>query len=152
MKLVRRVLSKEQRRFIKFCIVGASGVPVNLACTWLGYHAIFFSIARENVRAGAAYLFGIAISIFTNFLLNDVWTWCDRQQVRTGAALGRLMRFYLVSSLAAVLQFAAAMGLKVWLQMHFLLAQLAGIALGTAINFLINNLWTFREKQAGEDP
>lgn len=142
LKLVRRILSKEQRRFIKFCIVGASGVPVNLVCAWVGYQTLFSSLA-ESYRAGAAYLLGIVVSIFTNFLLNDIWTWRDRQRGASGF-LVRLLRFYLVSSLAAVIQFGMAMGLKVGLELHFLLSQLAGIALATAINFVINNLWTFR--------
>ena len=141
LRLIRRLFSKEQRRFIKFCIVGASGVPVNLLCTWVGYHALFSDI-NESWRKGAAFLFGIVISIFTNFLLNDLWTWGDRDKTQRGF-FGRLLRFYLVSSVAAALQFGVAMALSVWLKVGYLLAQLAGIALATMINFVVNNLWTF---------
>jgi dolichol-phosphate mannosyltransferase len=147
LRLIRRVFSKEQRRFIKFCIVGGSGVPVNLLCTWIGYHAVFAAL-EQTWRRAAAYLLGIGISIFTNFLLNDLWTWRDREKATRGF-LGRVARFYLVSSVAAALQFGVAMGLSEGLGLHYLLAQLAGIALATAINFLVNNLWTFRGKGEG---
>jgi dolichol-phosphate mannosyltransferase len=144
--LVRRIFSKEQRRFIKFCIVGASGIPVNLGCTWLAYHWLFFAL-DETMRKGAASLFGIALSILTNFLLNDLWTWRDRQKATRGF-VGRMLRFYLVSSVAALIQWGAAMALALGLDLHLLLAQLAGIALATGVNFLFNNLWTFRKAKS----
>lgn len=147
--LLRRLLSKEQRRFIKFCVVGASGVPVNLLCTWFGYHFLFFNLPEINRKAGA-YLLGIIISIFTNFLLNDIWTWKDRDKVQRGF-LGRMLRFYLVCAAASLIQFGTAMGLSVGLHLHYLLAQLIGIALATVINFLVNNLWTFRARSKTPD-
>jgi len=140
------VLSKEQRRFIKFCLVGASGVPVNLLCTWLGYQTLFTSFGGET-RKAAAFLLGILVSIFTNFLLNDVWTWRDREKLRgRGHLLGRLGRFYLVCSAASAIQFGTAMAFSIWLHLHYLIAQLFGIALATAVNFVINNAWTFRSR------
>jgi len=145
---IRRILSKEQRRFIKFCLVGGSGVPVNLLCSYLGYQLIFADLSPAGRNAGA-YILGILISIFTNFLLNDVWTWRDRAKVHRGFA-GRLLRFYLVCSLASGIQFGLAMGLSLGLELHYMLAQIAGIALATAVNFVVNNVWTFRDKQKGD--
>jgi dolichol-phosphate mannosyltransferase len=150
LKLIRRILSKEQRRFLKFCMVGASGVPVNLLCTWLGYRFIF-AHTRPEIRNAGAFLLGIIISIFTNFLLNDVWTWRDRDKVR-GNVLGRLARFYLVCSLASIIQFGTAMALTLWLHFHYLISQLFGIALATAVNFVVNNAWTFRAKPQAPPP
>jgi len=144
LKIVRRVLSKEQRRFLKFCLVGASGVPVNLLVTWLGYGYVFSAFGGE-ARKAAAYLLGIFVSIFTNFLLNDVWTWRDREKARV-SFVGRLLRFYLVCSVASVIQFGTAMAMSGWLHLHYLLAQLAGIAVATAVNFVVNNAWTFRNR------
>ena len=141
LRLLRRLLSKEQRRFIKFCLVGGSGVPVNLVLTWVGYRLLFAGLGGEARKA--AYVVGILVSILTNFLLNDLWTWKDRHKAE-GHFVGRLLRFYLVSSVAALLQFGTAMGLGVWLHLHYLIAQLCGIAVATAVNFVINNAWTFR--------
>lgn len=142
---MQRLLSPERRRFIKFCVVGASGVPVNLACTWFGYH-VLFTLQSDELRKAFSFLLGIAVSIFTNFVLNDLWTWKDREKAASGGFLGRMARFYLVSAVGASLQFGTAMGLSVWLGVHYLLAQAAGIALATAVNYAANNLWTFRGK------
>jgi len=142
LSLVRRIFSKEQRRFLKFCIVGGSGVPVNLLFTWLGYQFLFVRFGHE-VRNGAAFVLGIIVSIFTNFLLNDFWTWRDREK-HTGHFLGRMGRFYLVCSVASLIQFGTAMALTLWLHLHYLVSQLVGIALATVVNFVVNNAWTFR--------
>lgn len=140
--LLRRLLSKEQRRFIKFCVVGGSGVPVNLLVTWLTYTYAFSSLG-EDLRKALCYIAGIAVSIFTNFLLNDLWTWRDRE--KTGSSfVGRLVRFYMVCAVAAVLQFGAAMLLS--RIMHYLLSQFFGIALATVVNYVVNNLWTYRRR------
>jgi dolichol-phosphate mannosyltransferase len=144
LSLVRRIFSKEQRRFLKFCIVGGSGVPVNLVFTWLGYRFLFAGFGHE-VRNGAAFVLGIIVSIFTNFLLNDLWTWRDREKL-TGRFVGRLARFYLVCSVASLIQFGTAMALTLWLHLHYLVSQLVGIALATAVNFVVNNAWTFRSR------
>jgi dolichol-phosphate mannosyltransferase len=150
LRLIRRLLSKEQRRFVKFCLVGASGVPVNLLCTWAGHDLLFPHLGEEG-RQAAASLFGIVVSIFTNFLLNDLWTWKDREK-RPGHVFGRLLRFYLVCSLASGIQFGTAMALTVWVRLHYLLAQLVGIVLAMAVNFVANNAWTFRSQRSQDRP
>ena len=128
---------------MKFCFVGASGVPVNLLFTWVGY-SFLFATAEMAWRTALASLLGILVSIFTNFVLNDLWTWADRDKVTLGIG-SRLARFYLVSAVAAVVQFAAAMSLVEALGLHYLIAQLSGIAVAMVLNYVANNFWTFRE-------
>jgi dolichol-phosphate mannosyltransferase len=141
--LARRVLTKSHRRFIKFCIVGASGVFVNLGFVWLGQRFLFPDL--ETVwRNGASFLLGVMVATFSNFLLDDSWTWGDRDKTRHGF-ISRMLRFYLVSSLAIGIQWLVAMTLSsFWLTIHYQLAQLAGIAAATGLNFVANNIWTFR--------
>ena len=143
-KFVRQHLSKEQRRFLKFCVVGASGVPVNLIFMWVGYNWIFYSVA-ESLRVPCASGFGFMVSVLTNFLLNDLWTWRDRPKDKGGFAW-RLLRFYLVSSAGGAIQIACTTGLS-HVGLHYMLAQLCGIALATAINYVVNNVWTFGDKK-----
>ena len=151
MNALRRILHRfntpGQRRVIKFCVVGASDVPVNLAVSWRG-HSLLFASMSKNYREAASFLCGIAVSIFTNFVLNDMWTWGDNRADADHGFLGRLGRFYLVCSMAAGIQFGVAISLSRGLALHYLLSQLAGIALATAVNYAVNNLWTFRNKDA----
>ncbi len=68
--------SAEQRRrsvveFIKFCAVGGSGVGVNLG--------IYALLTRWlNIDPAVASPIAIEISLLTNFLLNERWTFVER--------------------------------------------------------------------------
>ncbi len=143
--LLAKVLSPERRRFIKFCVVGGSGVAVNLAFVWVGIQ--LFSAQEEAARDALASALGIFVSVFTNFLINDYWTWGDRPKgKRKRDFVARCARYYLASALAVALQYGVAMALTRAAGLHLMLAQLIGIALGTVVNYAINNLWTFRDR------
>ena len=146
--LIRRWFSKEQRRFLKFCLVGASGVPVNLLLVWVGFNYIFVS-ASGRLQVTLASALGFLVSVFTNFLLNYIWTWADRPKGSSGF-FSRCARFYLVCSVGGILQVSAS-NMVTWLggqSAHMaLLGQLCGIGLATVINYLVNNFWTFRKKK-----
>mgnify|MGYP003889173931 CR=1 FL=1 len=42
------------------------------------------------------------------------------------------------------------MGLRFALEMNLYLAQAVGIGLGTVVNYVVNNLWTFRDRGTPE--
>lgn len=155
---LRSHMTKDQRRFVKFVFVGASGVPVNLCTVAVTTHVLAGVLAPGH-RDTVAYLAGIIVSIFTNFLLNNAWTWGDRTARDRGRFLSRLLRFYVVSSVAAAVQFFTSVGLSAMMRrtetftvalrgefrLYHVLAPLIGILLGLGINFTANHLWTFRK-------
>ncbi len=143
---VRERLTQEQRRFVKFCVVGASGVVVNLVFLYLAL-AMLPSSMSQAMQHGVASAVGIFVSVFTNFIINDVWTWGDRDKgSRKRDFLGRAAVYYVASAAAVGLQWGIAMATSEWLGWNIYLGQLAGIAAGTVVNYVINNLWTFRDK------
>jgi len=159
MAFLRAHLTKDQRRFVKFVVVGTSGVPVNLGIVFL-VTATCTTLMTAGVRDTLAYLLGIVVSIFTNFLLNSFWTWGDRTARDPSGFLRRLAKFYLVSAIAAGVQFATSVVISSLMRqsdsctvalygeyrLYHLLAPLAGIVLGLFINFVANNLWTFKRQ------
>jgi dolichol-phosphate mannosyltransferase len=152
-RLADRFLTQEQKRFVKFGIVGSSGVVVNLCFVWLALQGLAsFAVdcgdgcIGSGTEQAIASAVGILVSVFTNFLLNDVWTWGDRQKgVGVGSFVFRVLRYYLASALAIAIQYGAAIALVQGWEANIYVGQLGGIALGTVVNFLINNIWTFRE-------
>jgi len=93
------------------------------------------------------------VAILTNFLLNDAWTWRDRRKAAGGAGfLVRLGQYYLVASVAGVVQWSLLKLLTESAGLHFLLSNLLGVIAGLAINFVVNNLWTFRDRAASPAP
>lgn len=153
----RFFLTKEQRRFVKFALVGGSGVLVNLGVVWL----VGLLVVAEGPRIDRiAILSGILVSIFTNFLINDAWTWGDRQKNGVAHWFQRCAFFYVTNGLAAGLQFAVSISVLPWLAFDVAplgidpaairapLASLIGIAIATPLNYMVNNLLTFRERGA----
>ncbi len=144
-------------RLLKFALVGGSGVVVNLGI----FHLTLLLLAPvpfDAWRNAIAYTLGIVVSIFTNFLLNDTWTWGDRAKGHHVRALfARLGRYYLTCALSGAVQLGVSFGsFYLWFQHHPLLiigrdvgpslAALAGILAGIAINLPVSHYWTFKDE------
>lgn len=142
-------------RFFRFCVVGGSGVVVNLAV--LRLMMFLLPAGWGNWQHRTAMAWAIVVSIFTNFLLNDLWTWGDREKGGARQWLQRLAKFYVVSAAAAVVQWGAALLLYERDALAFITdaifrlytAQAIAIVLAMGINFTMNHLWTFRRKRTG---
>ncbi|MEZ4470682.1 MAG: GtrA family protein [bacterium] len=81
-------------RFVKFAAVGASGVVVNL-----GALALFRAFDLKSTVASAL---AIQVSILSNFIINDRWTFRGHDGGRS--TLHRALRFQAVSLVGAVMQ------------------------------------------------
>ena len=157
-EVVRRLISPEKRRVIKFAVVGTSGVVVNLAVVALLGPMLLAAFAGGEAGARVAFFCGIAVSIFTNFLMNDRWTWRDRHKGKGLAWFQRLGEFYLAASVAATVQFFIASSLRAVLvfesgvlfvpaaQLSLLTPMVVAILIATPLNYVVNHFWTFRDR------
>jgi dolichol-phosphate mannosyltransferase len=134
-RLMRR--RGELTRFVKFCLVGASGVLVNMGLLWL-----------LTEFAGLFYLVSAAISIessiISNFMLNDVFTFPDRRARGVKNLLRRLLKFNIVSLAGLGINMAVLWLLTDILGVYYLLSNLCGIALATLWNYIVNFWWTWK--------
>ncbi len=146
-------------RFIKFGIVGGSGVFVNL-----GIYALLtrvFGLGDELTGRYVSYALSVEISIITNFILNDIWTFSDRG--RENSLPVRFVRFHVVSFLGALINWGIFAVLN-WLlesgrivligdvallgksfNVDDLVAGCIGIIGAMMWNFFANLLWTWKE-------
>jgi dolichol-phosphate mannosyltransferase len=149
-------------RFVKFGIVGGSGVVVNLGIYFLFTRGLGWqeSLLGKNL----SYLLSVEVSILTNFLLNDFWTFADRRQADRWRT--RFFRFHVVSlvgmavnwGIFAALNWLIASGrlelmgnLSLWgwhANVDDLIAACLGIIGAMAWNFLANLLWTWRGEKS----
>ena len=81
---------------IKFGVVGGTGVFVNLGCL-----ALILSTGMNDAFASAI---AIEVSIVSNFVLNDRWTFKVQASQQAQSWLNRALRFQLVSMVGASLQ------------------------------------------------
>lgn len=125
-------------RFIKFGIVGGSGIMVNMGGLWFFTEIVGFYYLVSSVLA-------IALAMISNFIWNDLWTWRDRGAPGVKAYLTRMAKFILVSSIAAYIgNLGILWALTHFFHIYYLISNLIGIAVGTALNYSVNNFWTFR--------
>lgn len=130
-----RFLSKAGR----FYTVGASGLLINYIASLL------FNTFAPNLWFLYSTIIGILISMTSNFFLNKIWTFEDRNfdWKRTGIQLGMFMSF---SSLGAIVQLLLVYALVENYKMDYPLSLILAVAVASVGNFLLNKKWTFKEK------
>lgn len=125
-----RVLSPEMLRFIRFAVVGGSGVIVNFLTLYLLHDELGFPLTRSLVVA-------ISLAILNNFIWNNFWTFGT-----TGVQSRRLAQFVTISLIGMVVNLVVV-NILVAKGLHYAPANLAGIMLATAWNFYANARWTW---------
>lgn len=149
-------------QFVRFCLVGGSGVIVNLVVftlvllVWqlaLGHihsvgglvssvHGLVVKKDTQGLPAAAAYLAnaaGFIVSVMTNYYLNRRWTFRSTKDVS-----GELPKFFTVSVIAYGGQLAIFWLLREQAQLAPIPSQLIAIVFVMPINFIANKLWSFR--------
>ncbi len=127
---------RSSRTFMKFAVVGASGIIVNL-----GFFTLFMMLGLNKYIASPI---AIELSIVWNFLFNNYWTFRGRKTHDRTRVRG--VKFNLVSVLALGLSYATFLALSfsfptVPPQIH----QLIGILPATLVNYFLNAYWTFKQ-------
>ncbi|MDO8568246.1 MAG: GtrA family protein, partial [Dehalococcoidales bacterium] len=127
----------ELLRFIKFCLVGGSGVIVNLGIFWL-----LTRLGGLGQKDFLALAIAIEASIISNFTLNEVFTFHDRHS--TGGFIPRLLKFNFICLAGAAIQAGVYALLHHGLGVYDLLSNLIGIIAATLWNYGLNSWWTWR--------
>src|ERR687889_1263890 len=127
-------------RFWKFALVGASGVLVNM---------VTLIVLAEYFHAHKviAWMFAVGLSILSNFLLNNAFTWRD---VRHSSRIHFFLRGVLAYPVAVM---GIGANFAVWYPLvkyvsddfpYYALFNLLGIAAGTSVNFILSSQLVFR--------
>ncbi len=138
-KIITAFLNKPWvQRFIRFGIVGASGILVNSGALWI-------FVEKLKIPLWLASPLAIAVAIFYNFSLNDLWTWRDSRDSRKFKYLDRVWRYYLSALLGALINYLILMALTNYYSVYYLIANLIGIAAGMISNFILSDRWVFKK-------
>ena len=127
-------------RFWKFCLVGASGVLVNMV-TLIVLAEVF------DAHKVIAWMFAVGVSILSNFLLNNAFTWRD---IRHSSRIHFFLRGVLAYPVAVM---GIGANFAVWYPLvkyvsddfpYYALFNLLGIVAGTSVNFILSSRLVFR--------
>jgi dolichol-phosphate mannosyltransferase len=123
----------------RFFTVGASGLVVNYAASYL------LSTIIPNIWYIQATLFGIIISITSNFLLNKIWTFEDRD-FSARHFLRQYSLFMALCTLGAVIQLSLVYLFVEYSHIQYAVSLIMAVSIASLSNFLLNKKITFGEK------
>jgi dolichol-phosphate mannosyltransferase len=133
---IPRLGFRNMEDFIKYSLVGLSGVVINL-----GLYALltrYFELSQL-----IAPIISIESALISNFILNNYWTFGRRFSVSRIRV--KFIKFHLVSGLAAIINYLIFLILLLSFGMYDIYANLIGIAIAAVFNYLINSNWTWKE-------
>jgi putative flippase GtrA len=117
----------------KFVVVGGSGTVLNTAVLYVLYRWLHMPLAAASALA-------VEVAVVNNYLLNDRWTFAARSP-----SLRRFAKFN-ASSLGGLAVNVLAVWLLTRTGLHFLVANLVGIAVAFSINCTLSATWVWRER------
>ena len=127
-------------RFWKFAVVGTSGVLVNMV-TLIVLAEVF------DAHKVIAWMFAVGLSILSNFLLNNAFTWRD---IRHSSRIHFFLRGVLAYPVAVM---GIGANFAVWYPLvkyvsdafpYYAIFNLLGIIAGTSVNFILSSRLVFR--------
>jgi dolichol-phosphate mannosyltransferase len=123
----------------RFYTVGASGLLVNFVVSFL------FQAVVPELWYLYTTIIGIFFSMTSNFFVNKLWTFEDRDFAakKTAFQYGMFMGF---SSLGALIQLGVVYALVENYRLDYPLALVLAVMAASIGNFLLNKKWTFKEK------
>lgn len=128
--------SGELYRFLKFAVVGVSGILVNMSILFLLTEFINFHYLISG-------FFAVQGAIFSNFTWNRIWTFDDKDEESLLKALGK---FEFVSLGGKATNLAILSVLTEFFGMYYLISNLIGIIFACIVNYLgYNHLVWFKE-------
>jgi len=143
---LRKVEPRASIRFLskagRFYTVGASGFFVNYLASLL------FAGEIADLWYLQANVIGITISMTTNFILNKIWTFEDRN-FDLRRSIKQYFKFIGFSSLGALIQLGTVYYLVDEHQITYPLALIMAVLAAAFGNFILNKKWTFNEKLWG---
>lgn len=129
-------------RFLRFGLVGISGLTVDMASLYVLYDVLGIGLTRSAIVAAE-------IAIVNNFFWNDRWTFGDvaRQQSQRGMVIKRFLKFNIVCLMGLILKVLLLNLFFNGLHVNAYVANLMAIAIVTFWNFWINLKLSWRVTQ-----
>ena len=121
------------QKFIKFCVVGFSGMVIDFGTTW---------ILKEKVKVNKyiANSTGFILAASSNYIWNRYWTF----QSENSHVVTEYFSFIIISLIGLAINNFLIYILSDKMKFNFYLSKLIAIGVVTVWNFVLNYLITFR--------
>jgi putative flippase GtrA len=119
-------------KFVKFSLVGFSGVFVDFGIT-------FFFKEIVKIQKYVANAVGFSMAATTNYFLNRIWTFHSQNP----NIMLEFTRFFIIALIGLMINLLIIWALSGKFKVNFYLSKLAATIVVTLWNFLINAYYTF---------
>jgi putative flippase GtrA len=119
-------------KFVKFCLVGFSGVFVDFGFTYFFKEVV-------KLQKYVANAIGFTVAATTNYVLNRIWTFNSHNPQ---IAL-EFSRFFLIALIGLAINSAIIWMMNEKFRVNFYLSKLVATLIVTLWNFMINAYFTF---------
>ncbi|MDB5891127.1 MAG: GtrA-like protein [Polaromonas sp.] len=144
--LPERLQPMARWRFIRFGLVGASGTVINVVVLYAAQEFLFRRIADFHDRLNYSIALAITCATISNFYWNRRLTWRDRKAAAEHSALYLFIKYVMAAALAIAVQSLLTKWLALYL--HYIVANLVGIAVASLCSYVANDRMTFRRHKA----
>jgi dolichol-phosphate mannosyltransferase len=129
------------QQFVKFCLVGGSGVVVDMAVLYLlaDPKTLVWNVTMAKVCAAEA-------AMLNNFLWNELWTFRDAGKREQGGVVRRLLCFNAICGIGIALAVFFLHLFHTWFGFNLYVANFLAIILVTLWNFWMNALFNWHTK------
>lgn len=134
-----------RHRFVKFSIVGFSGMIINLGSLYVSQEFLFRDIRPEGMRLNLSLGVAIFLATINNYLWNRAWTWIDRKGKTRYGFFPQMGQYFIACGLAIGFQFGFTILFSQFI--HYMIANIIAIIIAAVLNYLLNNTWTFSIKK-----
>lgn len=125
----------KEARFLKFALVGISGVFVNMI--------IYYMLVQGGIYVPFAGGLAACVAMCSNYILNETITWKEIKLNRSKTFL----KFIMTSFVGIGISVVCIQILNVNLGVHYMLSNAMGIIAAMFWNYQINKRWTWEEKK-----
>ncbi len=130
-----RLRMRRNEKLIKFCLVGGSGVIINLGILWL-------LTEFANIHYMVSSIIAIELSVIWNFTFNNIWTF---RKTGKRSLADKILKFHLISLGGMIINWGFLVILTKYAGLYYLISNIIGIGLATAWNYLLNKNHTWKD-------
>ena len=122
----------------KFYIVGALGLFINYFVSLYFFNNFHLDHIQSNI-------FGIIVSISSNFFLNKIWTFNDKN-LKYNIVLKQYIKYSLFNSVGVIIQLSIVYGLgKTNVDYSWII--IIAISIASILNYIVNKKFIFKNKE-----
>ncbi|MDZ4726995.1 MAG: glycosyltransferase [Leptospira sp.] len=142
--------------FVKYGIIGFTGVFVNLVGQWLYVNVSDYSNPNSEMSKilipSFAVAFGFEVSVISNYILNNQWTFASKRKTKVKEFIFGLFKFNFVSLVGFFIQYSCWLFIFQFCNTYYpeffpnyitYIANLIGILIATVTNYQLNRSYTW---------